>query len=211
MTLLLTGTDLRWGEAAGLHRARVDPDRRVLDVLETWSVRGVHMKPYPKGRRRRQVPIPAWIDLAQLQQPAASADCGYEHIEGRCPGALLLATSSGTIVEHAKFSKAFAAAVRAADVGRVRVHDLRHTYASWLIQGGRPLAEVGKLLGHVSPITTQRYAHLAEVDADDILAALGPGPEMAPVPGGSTSSPPVVHGGLLSAERFYALDGVDVG
>lgn len=176
MTLLLAGTGLRWGEAAGLHRARVDADRSVLDVLETWSVRGAHMKPYPKGRRRRQVPIPRWVDLSTLDQPAASAECGYEHIDGHCPGPLLLTTPSETIVEHAKFSKAFAAAVRAADVGRVRVHDLRHTYASWLIQGGRPLAEVGKLLGHVSPITTQRYAHLAELDASDVLAALGPGP-----------------------------------
>ena len=179
MTLLLAGTGLRWGEAAGLHRARIDTKRGVLDVVETWSVRGAHMKPYPKGRRRRQVPIPGWIDLSALEQPAVSAECGYEHIEGHCPGPLLLTTENGTIVDHARFSKAFAAAVRAADVGRVRVHDLRHTYASWLIQGGRPLAEVGKLLGHVSPITTQRYAHLADLDSNDVLAALGPGPASA--------------------------------
>lgn len=179
MTLLLAGTGLRWGEAAGLHRARVDTERGALDVIDTWSLRGHHMKPYPKGKRRRRVPVPTWVDLSSLEQEAASADCGYDHVEGHCPGPLLLTTPNGTIVEHSKFTKRFAAAVRKAGVGRVRVHDLRHTYASWLIQGGRPLAEVGKLLGHVSPITTQRYAHLGELDADDVLAALGPGPASA--------------------------------
>lgn len=177
MTLLLAGTGLRWGEAAGLHRARIDSRRSLIEVVETWSVRGSHMKPYPKGRRRRLVPIPAWVDLSVLEDSTADSSCGYEHIGGRCPGPLLVTTPSGAIVEHARFSKAFRTAVKAADVGHVRVHDLRHTYASWLLQAGRPLAEVGALLGHVSPLTTQRYAHLGEIASDDVLAALGPAGE----------------------------------
>ena len=41
----------------------------------------------------------------------------------------------------------------------VRVHDLRHTFASLLASGGMSLPMIGKLLGHSSPKTTQRYAH----------------------------------------------------
>ncbi len=42
----------------------------------------------------------------------------------------------------------------------VRVHDLRHTYASYGVNGGQNLPVIGKLLGHTKITTTQRYAHL---------------------------------------------------
>ncbi len=42
----------------------------------------------------------------------------------------------------------------------VRIHDLRHTFASLLISSGATLPVVGKLLGHTQAKTTQRYAHL---------------------------------------------------
>ena len=44
----------------------------------------------------------------------------------------------------------------------VRLHDLRHSFASAAISNGIPLATVGKLLGHVLPETTARYTHLAD-------------------------------------------------
>jgi integrase len=48
-----------------------------------------------------------------------------------------------------------------ADLADVRIHDLRHTFASLLVNSGRTLYEVQKLLGHTQVKTTQRYAHLA--------------------------------------------------
>lgn len=44
----------------------------------------------------------------------------------------------------------------------VRMHDLRHSFASFLINAGRSLYEVQKILGHTQVRTTQRYAHLAQ-------------------------------------------------
>uniref|UniRef100_UPI0040478243 tyrosine-type recombinase/integrase n=1 Tax=Yoonia sp. TaxID=2212373 RepID=UPI0040478243 len=44
----------------------------------------------------------------------------------------------------------------------VRVHDLRHTFASLLVSGGASLEMIGKLLGHSQMQTTQRYAHLMD-------------------------------------------------
>ncbi len=50
----------------------------------------------------------------------------------------------------------------------VRIHDLRHSFASFLVNSGRTLYEVQHLLGHTQIKTTQRYSHLSQ---DTLLAA----------------------------------------
>jgi len=47
-----------------------------------------------------------------------------------------------------------------AELTNVRIHDLRHTFASLLVSGGMSLPMIGKLLGHTQVQTTARYAHL---------------------------------------------------
>jgi site-specific recombinase XerD len=64
-----------------------------------------------------------------------------------------------------------------AGLPHLRLHDLRHNYASMLINSGRTLYEVQYILGHSDPSVTQRYAHLstkswqdAADSADDIIS-----------------------------------------
>jgi site-specific recombinase XerD len=52
--------------------------------------------------------------------------------------------------------------VDAEGVKTVRMHDLRHTYASVLASAGLSLPIIGALLGHSQPATTARYAHLMD-------------------------------------------------
>lgn len=44
----------------------------------------------------------------------------------------------------------------------VRLHDLRHSYISWLAESGVPLRRIGELVGHQRVETTQRYSHVAD-------------------------------------------------
>ena len=48
------------------------------------------------------------------------------------------------------------------DIEDVRLHDLRHSFASFAAEGGASLQMIGALLGHTQPETTQRYAHLVQ-------------------------------------------------
>jgi len=60
-----------------------------------------------------------------------------------------------------EFRKHWEAALLRAGVKYFRFHDLRHTAASYLVQSGATLYEVGEILGHRSLETTKRYAHLS--------------------------------------------------
>lgn len=55
-----------------------------------------------------------------------------------------------------------------ANLADVRIHDLRHSFASYLINSGRSLYEVQHILGHTQVKTTQRYAHLSQ---DSLISA----------------------------------------
>ncbi|WP_338648962.1 tyrosine-type recombinase/integrase [Pseudomonas sp. ML2-2023-3] len=64
--------------------------------------------------------------------------------------------------------KAWHRILKAAGVEQVRIHDLRHSHASLLVNQGATLYQVQALLGHASPQTTQRYSHLASKTLRDV-------------------------------------------
>lgn len=66
-------------------------------------------------------------------------------------------------------SKDFKKALRAAGYGHARLHDMRHSTASEMLNGGAHLNTVGGVLGHLSPVSTRRYAHLV---VDTLSAAV---------------------------------------
>jgi integrase len=70
---------------------------------------------------------------------------------------------------RADLKKPWAAVTKAADLEGLRIHDLRHSFASVGAGASMGLPIIGKLLGHSQPATTARYAHL---DADPMRRAV---------------------------------------
>lgn len=67
------------------------------------------------------------------------------------------------------FRRGFKLSVERAELGNVRIHDLRHTFASFLVKQGVPLYHVSTLLGHSDVRITQKYAHLAPDGLHNVL------------------------------------------
>ena len=157
LTLVLAYTGMRWGEAKvhavpGITKKRLDRKRGMLQIAEVWDDKNDQMKPYPKGKTRRSVPVPPW--LVELIPEDG------------------LLSPLGAMPQNNNYRRALNIAADSLSIERFRVQDLRHTFASWLIQGGVPVEEVRRLMGHQSILTTQRYVHLADMPTDKILSAL---------------------------------------
>lgn len=125
-------TGMRKGELLGLEWSRVDETQHLV-YLEAQ---------HTKSARRRSIPLngPAWAALERRRAVGA--------------GPLVF----GGIQD---VKRSFGHACQLAGITNFRFHDLRHTFASWLVQAGVPLPEVRDLLGHSSVEMTERYAHLA--------------------------------------------------
>ena len=140
--LLLTGA--RRGEIAGLQWQNVDFDLKCLRLPDSKT-----------GAKVIYLNEPAMEVLRSLPQLANSLYV----IPGTRTG-----SASGAI------DKVWARVRSSAGLHDVRLHDLRHSFASMGILDGLSLPIIGGLLGHKHSATTARYAHLA---ADPLRAANG--------------------------------------
>jgi integrase len=79
---------------------------------------------------------------------------------------------NGRRIYPVKLQRAFRRACMIAEIENFRFHDLRHTFASCLRQGGIDIHTISKLLGHKDIRMTQRYAHLSVENLRDAISVL---------------------------------------
>ncbi len=157
----LFGTGLRWSEATAIQCRHVDLDRGTVRVERAWKrVKGgqeIGPPKTPKARRTVNAAVPALVAAAHAMSK---------------PDALLFQSSRGGPVHHGNFyNRVWVPACEAAGLTdpRPRVHDSRHTFASWLLSDGISLEAVQDQLGHESSETTRKvYAHLLPAVGVDV-------------------------------------------
>lgn len=153
-TLLWTG--MRLGEALAL---------RWEDIIwrsETIRVRrSVYQGQFgtPKSGKGRDIPM-----NSRLIEVLKS----LRHLKGE----LVFSTADGKLLDPANVKRPFAAALKKAGLPQIRIHDLRHSFASQLVQRGVQLKAVQELLGHADIKMTMRYAHLAPSDRRNAVETL---------------------------------------
>ena len=86
------------------------------------------------------------------------------------PDAYVFAQQNGQPPNLSRFWTRFRSRAGLPDV---RLHDLRHSYVSIAIQNGFDLEAVGRLLGHLLPETTSRYAHLSDASISEAAELVG--------------------------------------
>jgi integrase len=92
----------------------------------------------------------------------------------RFEGCLYVVPNVQTLKPQVQLHRAWNNARIAAGLPDLRMHDLRHSMASNMVNSGRSIYEVAKVLGHSQLKTTQRYAHLSQatlLDAVDAAAS----------------------------------------
>ena len=80
----------------------------------------------------------------------------------RFAGCPYLLPNPGTLKPYTDIKRAFEGARNAAGLSDFRIHDARHSAASFMINSGVDLYTVGKVLGHADHQSTMRYSHLAD-------------------------------------------------
>ena len=88
----------------------------------------------------------------------------------------------GRLLDSNRVKQTFWTCTRKASVKRIRIHDMRHSFASQLAMAGVSIYSIQALLGHTDVKTTMRYAHLSpEAQAGVVQVLDGPPPACATV------------------------------
>jgi site-specific recombinase XerD len=144
-------TGLRKSEILNLEWRHVDMKRNVIHVTSTETFK-------TKAGKSRIVP---------LNEAALSVLAGCQ------TGHQYVFTYKDKRVDTHSLTHAFKRMTRAAGLPEaIHFHSLRHTFASWLVQDGVSLFQVGKLLGHTTTKTTEIYAHLQPETMHDAVDRL---------------------------------------
>ena len=144
--LFLLSTGARLNEALGARWEHFDLEH------QNWTIPSAHSK----SRKTRSIPLnPTAI---QILESLGTRD-KYDHPFIGRRGKL---TTINRVWDRLRND---------AGLPHLRLHDLRHNYASFLINSGRSLYDVQKILGHSDPTVTQRYAHLSTKSLQDAASS----------------------------------------
>ena len=166
VVLMLAYLGLRFGELTGLNIEDVDLEARRIRVRRSITqLSGRLLEGPPKSRAgRRRVPIPERL-MPILQR----------RIEGRTAGEPAITSPKGSRLGIENWKRAVGWRTRIAELGRptMRVHDLRHTYASLARSAGADMKLLQVTMGHASiMVTAHTYADLYDSDLDRVADAL---------------------------------------
>jgi integrase len=148
---LNTGT--RVGEILALKWADINLAHRRLHIAKVYEEVSGSVCERTKGHCAR------WLGL---NDPLYEFLLKAKNQRGKSkPDDFLVIDSKGKQFDQHEIRRTHWRVCERAGVREIRVHDLRHTYASHYIMNGGGLAELQMLLGHSTPQMTQKYAHLA--------------------------------------------------
>jgi integrase len=175
--LLLARTGMRIGEAAGLKWSDIDFNGRFIEVQRQYSKGNFSL---PKSGKSRRVDMSPQLTETLLSYRKTSIKKGLRLGIGE-PEHVFINNAGRPIDVDNWRPRVFNKALTKARLRKIRIHDLRHTYATLRISKGDNIADVSKQLGHHSvKLTLDTYYHWIpgklknEVDALDELHLSAP-------------------------------------
>jgi integrase len=166
LVYLLAYGGLRWGEAVALRRERCNLLKKAVDIQEAASDVGGKLYFGPtKTYEDRTIPLPGFL-VEKLARHLESVPSD--------PDALVFTTKGGQPLRGANWRKrVWLPALERASLEPIRIHDLRHTCASLLIDQGHSPKAIQAHLGHSSIVVTlDIYGHLYPEEREKIAAGL---------------------------------------
>jgi len=160
--LVLGLCGLRWGELVGLQVKDLNVSAGTLTIRRSLvEINGKLEESTTKSHRWRIVHLPAILQSA----------C-HRWVFEKTQEDPLFHTQEGTFLRNTNFTRrVFIPALKAAEVKKIRIHDLRHTAASIAISAGATPNMVKEMLGHSDVQLTMRvYAHIFEADREKVAA-----------------------------------------
>jgi len=169
--LLLVRTGMRIGEALALKWGDIDFAVRFINVKRSLVRRRIST---PKNGKSRPVDMSLQLAKALKAHELESKKKGFALGLGDLPEYVFTNENGGLIDKDNWRGRVFYKALKKAGLRRIRIHDLRHTYATLRISKGDNIQDVSNQLGHSSTkLTLDVYSHWvpgkkkAEVDALD--------------------------------------------
>ncbi|WP_162830511.1 site-specific integrase [Amycolatopsis thermalba] len=181
-------TGLRPGELTGLHAHRVDLDAGVITVAETYVYREKKIRPWPKDRDAREIPLSARA-VEVLRRRLAGRDlrepCGIEHMRGeKCRHPLVFLTDAKRPLNRDTLAYHLRKAAEAVGVEAKSGYALRRGFATRLAEGGLDVFQLAEVMGHADINLSREYVQATSTARARVLAALGDSPKLTAIDGG---------------------------